>query len=221
MATPDPNTRPEPSEDRDPVLDADSASATGADSDHKPDVTPSEVPSETLSETPADTPFDRRRAFVPVAGILALLLPGFGHVYLGLRQRGARVAGGVFGLFALGLLVGGLDVVDAEEDPWWYAGQALVGPPAWAANYAHQAWFKFPARDTETRRKPEPGEVVTSSGFIEFGGPDAELPAMSPSIGRMNEVGSLACALAGMMNLIAILDAVFPPLRRRSEGARL
>lgn len=170
---------------------------------------------------PEDRPFDRRRAFVPVAGVLALLLPGLGHLYLGLRQRGARIAAGVFGLFALGLIIGGLDVVDAQEDPWWYAGQAVVGPPAWAANYAHQTWFKFPARDTEGTRKPAPGEVVTSTGVIEYGGPDADEPPMSRSIGRVNEVGSLACALAGMMNLIAIIDAMFPPLRRRREGARL
>lgn len=170
---------------------------------------------------PEGRPFDRRRAFVPVAGILALLLPGLGHAYLGLRQRGARIACGVFGLFAVGLLVGGLDAVDAEEDPWWYAGQAIVGPPAWAANYAHQTWFKFPTHSFDGRRKPEPGEVVTSTGQIEWGGTDADPPAMSRSIGQINEVGSLACALAGMMNLIAIIDAIFPPLRRRREGARL
>lgn len=40
-------------------------------------------------------------------------------------------------------------------------------------------------------------------------------------LGRMNEIGTLACALAGFMNTIAILDALFPPLRRRREGARL
>ncbi|MEO1583679.1 MAG: DUF6677 family protein [Planctomycetota bacterium] len=167
-------------------------------------------------------PFDRRRGFVPVAGVLALLMPGLGHLYLGLRPRGARIAGGVLGLFALGLVVGGLDVVDADQDPWWYAGQAAVGPPAWAANYAHQTWYKYPARDMPNgRRKPEPGEVVTSTGQIEFGGDTAEPPAMTKSVGRVNEIGSLACALAGMMNLIAIIDAAFPPLRRRREGARL
>jgi len=40
-------------------------------------------------------------------------------------------------------------------------------------------------------------------------------------LGRMNEIGTLACALAGFMNTVAILDALFPPLRRRREGARL
>ncbi|MGP1273611.1 MAG: DUF6677 family protein [Phycisphaerales bacterium] len=164
---------------------------------------------------------DRRRGFAPVAGLVALLLPGMGHALLGMRVRGSRIAAGVFGLFALGLLVGGLDVVDSAEDRWWYMGQALVGPTAWAADYAHQAWFKHPARDSSSPRKPAPGEVVTSDGRIEYGGASAPRPALSKSLGRINEVGSLACALAGLMNLIAIIDAAFPPLRRRAEGLRL
>lgn len=40
-------------------------------------------------------------------------------------------------------------------------------------------------------------------------------------VGRMNELGMLAGALAGLMNLIAIIDAAFPPVRRRAEGAHL
>lgn len=40
-------------------------------------------------------------------------------------------------------------------------------------------------------------------------------------LGRMNEIGMLSIALAGMMNLIAAIDALFPPIRRRSEGAKL
>jgi hypothetical protein len=40
-------------------------------------------------------------------------------------------------------------------------------------------------------------------------------------LGRMNEIGMLSCALAGLMNGIATIDALFPPIRRRSEGAKL
>jgi len=40
-------------------------------------------------------------------------------------------------------------------------------------------------------------------------------------VGRMNEIGMLSCALAGLMNLIAAIDALFPPMRRRGEGAKL
>ncbi|MEM8756500.1 MAG: DUF6677 family protein [Planctomycetota bacterium] len=164
---------------------------------------------------------DARRGFAPVAGVVALLIPGMGHAVLGLRRRGSRIAAGVFGLFALGLVVGGLDAVDSREDRWWYMGQAMVGPAAWAADYAHQSWFKHDARDSAMPRKPAPGEVVTSAGTIEFGGAEAPRPAMGRSLGRVNEIGSLACALAGLMNAIAIIDAAFPPLRRRREGLRL
>ncbi|RNC80402.1 MAG: hypothetical protein ED559_00890 [Phycisphaera sp.] len=40
-------------------------------------------------------------------------------------------------------------------------------------------------------------------------------------LGRMNELGMLCVALAGMMNFVAVIDAAFPPMRRRSEGAKL
>lgn len=185
-----------------------------------PSAAPSQ-PTPAESPSPEGGPIDRSRSFAPVAGLLALLIPGMGHALLGMRVRGSRIAAGVFGLFALGLVIGGLDVVDSAEDRWWYMGQALVGPTAWAADYAHQSWFKHAARDSDGPRKAKPTEVVTSDGRIEYGGADAPRPAMTKSLGRVNEIGSLACALAGLMNLIAIIDAAFPPLRRRSEGLRL
>lgn len=162
-----------------------------------------------------------RRGFAPVAGVLALLIPGMGHALLGLRVRGSRIAAGVLGLFAFGLLIGGIDAVDSREDRWWYMGQALVGPTAWAVDTVHQSWFKHPARDSSLPRKPAPGEVVTSEGTIEYGGAAAPEPRVRKGLGRVNEIGSLACALAGLMNAIAILDAAFPPLRRRKEGLKL
>ena len=99
------------------------------------------------------------------------------------------VAFGVFGLFLMGLLIGGLDAVDSRDDRWWFMAQAITGPVAFGVDWLHQ-WLRAE------------GSVV-------------------PGLGRMNEIGMLSCALAGLMNLIAVLDALFPPLRRRREGARL
>jgi len=62
-----------------------------------------------------------------VAGVLAAVLPGLGHLYLGQARRAAYAAAAVLGLFFGGLLIGGIDVVDAREDKWWFVGQAFVG----------------------------------------------------------------------------------------------
>src|SRR5690606_8903547 len=80
--------------------------------------------------------------FQGVAALLAVLLPGLGHAYLGEMRRGACVAAGVLGLFFGGMLIGGIDVVDRQEDPIWFLGEALVGPLAFGVNWVHQNQFK-------------------------------------------------------------------------------
>lgn len=140
-----------------------------------------------------------------MAGILAFVFPGAGHVVLGERKRGVLVACGVLGLFFGGLFIGGIDVVDSREDPLWFAGQALVGPVALGVNHVHQTSFKMndPQRKVLRSRNPD------------------ESPRNVKSLGRMNEIGTLYATLAGMMNLIAILDALFHrPRPAAPAGAR-
>lgn len=129
------------------------------------------------------------RGFRPLAGLMALVVPGLGHLMLGMPRRGRLIALGVLGLFGTGLLIGGLDAVDSERDRWWFYAQALTGPVAFIADTIHIA----------LRHK---GEIIQG-------------------LGRMNEIGTLSCALAGLMNAVAVLDAMFPALRRRHEGARV
>ena len=143
---------------------------------------------ETLPDVPQALPWNTR-GFHPMAGIMALVLPGLGHIVLGLPRRGRLVMLGVLGLFLTGLLIGGLDAVDSHQDRWWFYAQTLTGPVAFIADALHMH--------------------LRSEGHVIQG------------LGRMNELGTLSCAMAGFMNLIAVIDAMFPPLRRRNEGAKL
>lgn len=147
--------------------------------------------------------------------LLAAVLPGLGHAYAGEVRRAAMIFVGIMGLFFGGMLIGGIDVVDRAEDKWWFVLQAGVGPTAFAVNSFHQNSLKMEFR--------EGSRVVRRSGK-----PDAsENPGGKPapatkSLGRVNEVGSLYAALAGMLNLIAIIDAAWrkpASARRRAEGA--
>ncbi|MFI4872336.1 MAG: DUF6677 family protein [Phycisphaerales bacterium JB061] len=124
-----------------------------------------------------------------MAGVMALVFPGLGHIVLGLPRRGRLVMLGVLGLFVTGILIGGLDAIDSHQDRWWFYAQVLAGPVAFITDAVHIH--------------------LRSEGHIVQG------------LGRMNELGTLSCAMAGFMNLVAVLDAMFPPLRRRDEGARL
>lgn len=107
---------------------------------------------------------------------------------------------GVLLLIVLGVLVGGLDCVDRREDRLWFLAQALNGPIAFVLDYLNQSVVKS--------RPPE--EQVWTTG-----------------ISHVNEIGTLYIALAGLMNLAVILDALqFTPRqpprpKRRAEDEPL
>jgi hypothetical protein len=92
------------------------------------------------------------------------------------KRRGMLVMAGVIGMFVFGVLVGGVDVIDRENDALWFVPQALAGPLALAVDYLNGIFVK--------------------TGRIGM-----------PSIGRVNELGTLFTALAGLMNLAAMIDA--------------
>ena len=131
---------------------------------------------------------------------LGWVVPGLGH-FLTPGERWRGVAGGlaVLALFALGLLIGGVRVVDVpgyrdgqrlvdrggrwivpaqplaavRESPW-YLGQIFVGPVNLVASYASIS--------------------AAAAGYPK---PTA----------RLGEIGTLYCAVAGMLNFVLMLDA--------------
>jgi hypothetical protein len=170
-----------------------------------------------MTETRPDNPPER---FEPAAAALAILFPGAGHVFLGEVKRGILVAVGVLGLFFGGMLIGGIDVVDKEDDFVWFLGQSLVGPVAFGTDWVHQNMMKVKDAQSGKPRTARP-EVRDEHGNViqrvEVRGPDGkaafgqpgQLPPNTKSVGRINEIGTLYGAIAGMLNLIAILDVLF------------
>lgn len=144
-----------------------------------------------------------------VTFLLGWALPGLGHWWLGEKRRAIYVAVGVLGLFAGGLLIGGLDAVDQKEDGPWFLAQALNGPVAFIADAANEALLK----------SGRIGELVPSP-------PPTPPPGQRPvevrvsslkGIGVVNDVGMLYIALGGLMNLVAMLDAAARARRRAEE----
>ncbi|MBA4028728.1 MAG: hypothetical protein C0475_06285 [Planctomyces sp.] len=206
----------------------------------------------------------------PVAAVLAWVLPGLGHWYLGQRRRAVLVGSSVLGLFGAGVLIAGIGAIDAggltpnlvravtgRGDPvvapgpeaMWFVGQAFVGPVAFAIDYAHQTRFKVvqlrpanpragtgalrllrPANPWEIRH-PATGEPVTvrdpdTGAPVEFTDPRtgaarlgtaADQPPYQRPLGRVAEIGRLYCAVAGGLNLIAIVDATMNRRQRRRK----
>ena len=145
----------------------------------------------------------------PLAAALAWVLPGLGHWFIGERLRGAIVGGTLLALFFGGMIIGGLDVIDYRRDRIWFAGQAFIGPIALGANLLH---IKLDPPRIVRQEDVEGTNRQVQRTIIEYPVPRAPTagyePKYYPSIGRMNELGTLYCTLAGVLNLLAILDVV-------------
>jgi hypothetical protein len=131
------------------------------------------MPSQTSSSVPA-----------PIVALATWIVPGSGYWLIGQRSRALTVGITIIVLFILGMLIGGVRVVDvpngvlstpvnAVSQKPWFVGQILAGPIT----------------------------LIASS----IGHDDAFYASHS----RVNEIGTLYTAVAGMLNLLAIIDAAY------------
>lgn len=136
------------------------------------------------------------------APILAWLLPGLGHWSLGYRRRGIRIGVGILSIYVLGLLIGGLYVIDSKNARWWYYGQCLAGPATPIIHYWLVAGH-------------EPPDVPPDSASADTG-----RLYVTPSFSHVNEVGTLYTTIAGMLNLVALFDVLYlAPARKPIDGS--
>ena len=145
--------------------------------------------------------------FTPTAALLAWVWPGLGHISLGERKRGVLIMIGVLFLFMSGVLIGGIDSVDRRDDRLWFLAQALCGPIALVVDYANLALLEPLPRDVNERYLQ--GDKKTLRRLEQTG------------LSRVNEMGTLFSALAGLMNLVVILDALHAPGRRTPQRPRV
>lgn len=99
-------------------------------------------------------------------------------------------------LYLAGLLVGGLDVVDSREDSLWFAAQTIAGPTTIVVNYVHLGYLKPRAEAAIHRAERDAGGARDALPYVR-------------SIGRVNEMGTLFCAMAGLLNLLVIIDVIY------------
>lgn len=160
----------------------------------------------------------------PLVAFASWLLPGGGYFLIGQRARGLTIGVTVVALFTVGLLVGG---VRALEVPGWdERGHAIrlndkgykVHPDD--AAYPRAGWVMGRSAMSEIRAKPWSiaqaltGPVALAGGWWSVwaaSDPDGDDGDREPpgivSHGRVNEIGVLYTAVAGMLNLLALIDA--------------
>jgi len=118
---------------------------------------------------------------VPIAGLLAWLLPGAGHLFIGERTRGIIFMTAIGVTFWSGVAVGGVkNTVNPTDRTLWFLGQICAGSHALAA----VAWSKH---------VPPP--------------PDGNRTSMI-AYNRSEEISVVYTAICGMLNILVIFDVL-------------
>jgi hypothetical protein len=155
-----------------------------------------------------------------VALVLAWLVPGLGHMLIGQKGRGLLFMLGIHALFAAGLLMGGIRVINPPDQPIWTYTELLTGWPMLVARSVEKASRvelgdhspQYPTGSNEYRgllqikfnQEAPPRETLAQkqARAIEY---TKEHPnfAYDP---RIQDIGSVYCGIAGMLNLLVMAD---------------
>ena len=133
---------------------------------------------------------------VPTAGLLSWLIPGLGHIYLGERARGWIFLVAITATFWTGVAVGSVQsTVAPRARKLWFAAQLFTGGNTLAAYSLHYYVDPESARSTQ--------QAI-------------------PSYWASADVGVHYTGVAGLLNLLVILDAIgraeaAPVTRRRDR----
>jgi hypothetical protein len=146
----------------------------------------------------------------PLVALVGWLVPGAGYLLIGQWARGITAGTTIITLFVLGLLIGGMRVIDVPgyddggrqryRDGRW----ALIASPV--GELAHKPWYV-----------PQilAGPITLASGV---GSLSLARGGIDPSQARIRDIGTLYTAVAGMLNLMTLIDAAHRAARR--SGAR-
>ena len=130
-----------------------------------------------------------RSPSAPFAAILAWLIPGLGHWFLGERQRGAVFFVVITVTFWAGIAVGGVrTTITPRDNGAWIAAQLCAGPQAVAALY----WSNYR------------GEHFNN-----------EIRAGYPG----SNISVVYAGVAGLLNLLVIIDTLARAEARQTAAA--
>ena len=125
----------------------------------------------------------------PMVALAGWLVPGAGYWLIGQRRRAYTVGITILAIFMFGILISGIRVVQAPDRTGpgglpqrilarpWFLGQVLTGPIGIASAYVSD----------QLASSPKYGAIEAKA--------------------RLAEIGTLYTAVAGMLNLLTIIDA--------------
>lgn len=150
------------------------------------------------------------------AALLGLLFPGAGHFYQGRKKKAYLFAVCIVGMFAIGLFLGNGRVVYMSWKPDDYRlqfpAQVCVGLPALPA-ILHANATQAEDRNRGPRRSATtPPRPLTWSTFMAPPEDMTELSRWHLQSSAGFELGTLMTAVAGLLNILAVFDALSGPI---------
>lgn len=148
----------------------------------------------------------------PLVALCGWVLPGLGYVLVGEKARGLIAGGAILLTFLVGLLVGGIRVIDVPGyDAQGQAKLLRVSRQSDATVWALKADFKG-----EVFNKPwyiAQTLVGPVNAMATWGSLKAADNGYRMSTARVFDIGTLYTAVAGMLNLLIIVDATYRSTR--------
>jgi hypothetical protein len=192
----------------------------------------------------SDQPIRTSTASPALVALAAWIIPGSGYLLLHQRARGLTIGISILLLFTLGLLIGGIRCLDVpgydshghkmysyytegEGNRRGFVEHITPDAPADSSGAIESGWTLAKHPVDEIRSKPwsiaqimvGPLDLLCDWWSIKVAPPNVAEGATAGvrSHSRVNELGVLYTAVAGMLNLLAIIDASHRA--SHSEGA--
>lgn len=151
------------------------------------------------------------RVPVPIVAAAGWVVPGGGYWLIGQRARGTTIGVTIIALFLLGLLISGVRVIEVPGYDG-YGAQIRIGSDGRRVSGVSEGGWALTSGGliSEVLNKPWfvpqllAGPItLISSGFSV----QAANHGASRVHARLAEIGTLYTAIAGMLNLLAIIDS--------------
>ncbi len=153
----------------------------------------------------------------PLAVILAWLIPGAGHIYLGRRVRGIVVMATIAVTFWSGVAMGGVMTVDSRYERWWFLGQMCTGIHGVVGWYRQHLVYRDVERLIGSVEAPRPytvgpRQMQVDALLAEHRARDyRDAPKHLQGLALVAPVETPARAyagVAGLLNIMCIFDAL-------------
>ncbi|QGJ71152.1 Hypothetical protein PBC10988_28550 [Planctomycetales bacterium 10988] len=155
-----------------------------------------------------------------LAGLLAWLIPGLGHLYQGRTYKGILFLVCILGLFSTGVVMGGNPELGYGRVVYveWPQGASLpqFNNPASFLCQMGTGLAAVPAMIQSNRIKNRQPPLLNNFMAPPYESPKA-LDDLHLNLGRYWELGRIYTMIAGLLNILVIYDACCGPALRKAE----